>query len=164
MSKKSQTFHTSIDIPAGTRAEIIDLCNQQLADTADLQSQTKQAHWNVKGPEFIALHKLYDDLAEEVEGYVDEIAERVTQLGGFAMGTARMAAANSRLPEFPLDATDGLDTVKALVERYAAYAASTRAAIDESDKLGDKSTADLFTEVSRGIDKALWFLEAHLQK
>ena len=164
MAQKSHTFHTSIDIPAGTRAEIIDLCNQQLADTADLQTQTKQAHWNVKGPEFIALHKLYDDLAEEVEGYVDEIAERATQLGGFAMGTARMAASNSRLPEFPLDATDGLDTVKALVERYAAYAATTRAAIDESDKLGDQATADLFTEVSRGIDKALWFLEAHLQK
>jgi starvation-inducible DNA-binding protein len=158
------TFKTSIDIPAGTRAEVIDLCNQQLADTADLQSQIKQAHWNVKGPEFIALHKLYDDLAEEVEGYVDLIAERVTQLGGYAMGTARMAAANSRLPEIPLDATDGLDTVRALVERYAAYATTTRAAIDETDKIGDMDTADIFTEVSRGIDKGLWFLEAHLQK
>jgi len=92
MTSKSPTFKTSIDIPAGTRAEIIDLCNQQLADTADLQSQIKQAHWNIKGPEFIALHELYDQLAEEVEGYVDEIAERVTQLGGYAMGTARMAA------------------------------------------------------------------------
>lgn len=164
MTTKTPTFKTSIDLPAGTRAEIIDLCNQQLADTADLQSQIKQAHWNIKGPEFIALHELYDQLAEEVEGYVDEIAERVTQLGGYAMGTARMAAANSRLPEFPIDATAGLDTVRALVERYAAYAASTRAAIGESDKSGDAATADLFTEVSRGIDKGLWFLEAHLQK
>lgn len=163
MATKQPTFKTSIDLPAGTRSEMIDLCNQQLADTADLQSQIKQAHWNVKGPQFIALHELYDELAEEVEGYVDLIAERATQLGGYAMGTARMAAANSRLPEFPLDATQGLDTVKALVERYAAYAASSRAAIDESDKVGDKDTADLFTEVSRGIDKGLWFLEAHLQ-
>lgn len=164
MATKTDRFKTSIDIPAGTRAEMIDLCNQQLADTADLQSQIKQAHWNVKGPEFIALHKLYDDLAEEVEGYVDEIAERVTQLGGYAMGTARMAAANSRLPEFPTDATDGLDTVKELVARYAAYAATTRAAIDEADKSGDMATSDMFTEVARGIDKGLWFLEAHLQK
>ncbi len=163
MATRQPTFKTSIDLPAGTRSEMIDLCNQQLADTADLQSQIKQAHWNVKGPEFIALHELYDELAEEVEGYVDLIAERATQLGGYAMGTARMAAANSRLPEFPLDVTQGLDTVKALVERYAAYAASSRAAIDESDKSGDKDTADLFTEVSRGIDKGLWFLEAHLQ-
>jgi starvation-inducible DNA-binding protein len=163
VANKLPTFKTSIDLPAGTRSEIIDLCNQQLADTADLQSQIKQAHWNVKGPEFISLHLLYDTWAEEVEGYIDLIAERVTQLGGYAMGTARMAAENSRLPEFPTDAIQGLDTVRALVERYAAYAASTRAAIDESDKSGDQSTADLFTEVSRGIDKGLWFLEAHLQ-
>jgi starvation-inducible DNA-binding protein len=163
VANKLPTFKTSIDLPAGTRSEIIDLCNQQLADTADLQSQIKQAHWNVKGPEFISLHLLYDTLAEEVEGYIDLIAERVTQLGGYAMGTARMAAENSRLPEFPTDAIQGLDTVRALVERYAAYAASTRAAIDESDKSGDQSTADLFTEVSRGIDKGLWFLDAHLQ-
>jgi starvation-inducible DNA-binding protein len=164
MASKETRFKTSIDIPVGTREEMIDLCNQQLADTADLQSQIKQAHWNVKGPQFIALHELYDTLAEEVEGYVDEIAERVTQLGGYAMGTARMAAKNSRLPEFPTDATEGIDTVKALVERYAAYAASTRAAIDEADKSGDIATSDMFTEISRGIDKGLWFLEAHLQK
>lgn len=163
MAKKEPSFKTSIDLPAGTRTEIIGLCNQQLADTADLQSQIKQAHWNVKGPEFISLHLLYDQLAEEVEGYVDLIAERATQLGGYAMGTARMAAANSRLPEYPVDAIQGLDTVKALVERYANYAASTRAAIDESDKSGDMTSADMFTEISRGIDKGLWFLEAHLQ-
>jgi starvation-inducible DNA-binding protein len=164
VATKPKTFKTSIDIPAGTRAEIIDLCNQQLADTADLQSQIKQAHWNIKGPEFIALHKLYDELAEEVEGYIDEIAERVTQLGGYANGTVRMAAANSRLPEFPTDATLDMDTVAALVERYANYAASTRAAIDEAEKSGDATTADLFTQISGGIDKGLWFLEAHLQK
>jgi starvation-inducible DNA-binding protein len=164
MASQTDRFKTSIDIPAGTRAEMIDLCNQQLADTADLKSQIKQAHWNVKGPQFIALHKLYDELAAEVEMYVDEIAERATQLGGYAMGTARMAAANSRLPEFPTDATEGMDTVKELVARYADYAASTRSAIDEAEKSGDTATADMFTEIARGIDKGLWFLEAHLQK
>ncbi len=164
MARKERTFETSIDIPAGTRAEIIGLCNQQLADTSDLYSQIKQAHWNVKGPEFISLHLLYDSLAEEIEPYVDMIAERVTALGGYATGTTRMAAANSRLPEFPTDVTLGLETVEALVERYANYAASTRAAIEESDKAGDQSTADLFTEISRVVDKGLWFLQAHLQK
>ncbi|HUN08530.1 MAG TPA: DNA starvation/stationary phase protection protein Dps [Aggregatilineales bacterium] len=161
-TKKAPTFKTSIDLPAKTRESVIVLLNQQLADTFDLLSQTKQAHWNVKGMNFIALHKLFDELVDTLEDQVDEIAERVTALGGLAMGTARMAAANSTLPEFPT-VTAGEDVVKALVERYAALAKSTRAAIDTADKAGDADTADLFTGVSRDLDKHLWFLEAHLQ-
>ena len=110
------------------------------------------------------MHKLYDDLAEEVEGYVDELAERVTQLSGVRHGHRPDGRRQLAPAGVPNDATDGLDTVKELVARYAAYAATTRAAIDEADKSGDMATADLFTEVSRGIDKGLWFLEAHLQK
>jgi len=169
-TKKAPTFKTSIDLPAKTRESVIVLLNQQLADTFDLLSQTKQAHWNVKGMNFIALHKLFDELVDTLEDQVDEIAERVTALGGLAMGTARMAAANSTLPEFPTvtageDVVKALveDVVKALVERYAALAKSTRAAIDTADKAGDADTADLFTGVSRDLDKHLWFLEAHLQ-
>lgn len=161
-TKKAPSFKTSIDLPAKTRESVIALLNQQLADTFDLLSQTKQAHWNVKGMNFIALHKLFDELVDTLEDQVDEIAERVTALGGLAMGTARMAAANSTLPEFPA-VTAGEDVVKALVERYAALAKSTRAAIDTADKAGDADTADLFTGVSRDLDKHLWFLEAHLQ-
>ncbi len=156
-------FKTSIDLSPATREEMIELLNQNLADISDLQSQTKQAHWNVKGSQFIALHKLFDELAESLEDYIDDIAERAVEMGGIAMGTNRMSAANSRLPEYPADAADGLVHVKALVERYAAVSANTRTAIDEADKAGDKDTADLFTEVSRGMDKWLWFLEAHLQ-
>jgi starvation-inducible DNA-binding protein len=140
-----------------------NLLNQHLADLSDLYSQTKQAHWNVKGMQFIALHELFDELAGEILGYVDMVAERVTALGGYAMGTARMAAANSQLEEFPLDANDGAAAVKALVDRYAMAAANVRAAIDAADEAGDMATSDLFTEVSRALDKSLWFLEAHLQ-
>lgn len=159
-----KTFTTRIDLAPETRAKMIALLNQQLADTFDLYSQTKQAHWNVKGAQFFQLHELYDKLAEEVEEYVDLIAERVTALGGVALGTVRMSSAASRLPEFPIDVVDSLSTVETVATRYANLAAATRAAIDASAQQGDVDTLDLFTEVSRGLDKALWFLEAHLQK
>ncbi len=163
-SEATRMFPTHIDLPKNTRTTNIALLNQQLADTADLYSQIKQAHWNVKGKDFIALHELFDDLAERMLAFVDEIAERATALGGTAMGTARMAAANSKLPEYPADAIDGTDHLTALVDRYGKYAASTRAAIDTADEHQDMTTADLFTEISRTVDKDLWFLEAHLQK
>jgi starvation-inducible DNA-binding protein len=159
----NRTFTTSIDIDAKARAELVALLNVHLACHFDLLSQTKQAHWNVKGREFIALHKLFDEFAEGLEGYVDMLAERVTALGGYATGTVRMAAAASLLAEYPTSATDGMDHVRALSERYATQARLVRAAIDETDGLGDKDTADLFTEISRDLDKWLWFLEAHLQ-
>src|SRR5471032_2336045 len=115
-----KTFSTRIDIPQELRLSLIKLLNQQLADTLDLQSQVKQAHWNVKGPTFIALHELFDKLAEELEGAIDDLAERVTALGGVAEGTARLAVARSRLPEYPLDIAAGKDHVTALSDRYAA--------------------------------------------
>jgi starvation-inducible DNA-binding protein len=158
-----RSYSTSIDIPAEERAKIVKVLNQHLADAFDLLSQAKQAHWNVKGPDFWQLHKLFDEVAEAAEEWVDEIAERVTALGGYATGTVRMAAAATALPEFPDDITDGMDHVKALAERVAAFTNSARRAIDQTDQLGDADTADLFTEVSRGADKYLYFLEAHLQ-
>jgi starvation-inducible DNA-binding protein len=160
----TRTFPTHIDLPENTREASIELLNQQLADTFDLYSQIKQAHWSIKGKEFIALHEFFDELAERVLGYVDEIAERAVALGGTATGTVRMAAANSTLPEYPLDTFEDMDVVSVLVDRYGKYAASTRAAIDTADEHRDLTTADLFTEISRTIDKDLWFLEAHLQK
>lgn len=112
---------------------------------------------------FIQLHELFDKLADEVLGFTDTIAERMTAMGGTALGTARMSAANSRITEYPDNLVEGTAVVSYLVSTYAALATSTREAIDTADKAGDKDTADLYTEVSRGIDKALWFLEAHLQ-
>jgi starvation-inducible DNA-binding protein len=159
----ARAFPTRIDLAADKRAKLIDLINQQLADTIDLHSQTKHAHWNVKGPSFIALHELFDDLAEELDEAVDMTAERATALGGVALGTLRQGAAKTRLPEFPGDASAGPAVVEALAVRFANLAKTTREAIDTADALGYKSTADLFTEVSRELDKGLWFLEAHLQ-
>jgi len=159
---KNKTSPTRIDIKSKLRDSMTALLNQQLADTLDLYTQVKQAHWNVKGPNFIALHELFDKLAEDLEGPVDDIAERVTALGGVARGTARIAAQESRLAEFPHDRCEGLKAVALLADRYDSLGASTRAAIDTAGKEGDADTADLFTGVSRGLDKALWFLEAHL--
>lgn len=162
--KTKKMFATCIDLAPEVRSEMIALLNQQLADTFDLYSQTKQAHWNVKGAQFYPLHELFDKLAEELVGYTDLIAERATALGGLTQGTVRLSAANSQLAEFPSDVTASMPMVAALAERYAALSASTRQAIEIANDQGDLATADLFTEVSRGLDKALWFLEAHLQE
>jgi starvation-inducible DNA-binding protein len=160
---KPKTYKTSIDLDVETREQMISLLNQQLADTFDLYSQTKQAHWNVKGQQFFQLHELFDQLAGSVLGHVDTIAERATALGGTALGTARMSAAASRLTEYPATVSGSMESVETLAERYAALAATSREAIEKADKLGDMDTADVFTEVSRDLDKSLWFLEAHIQ-
>jgi len=156
-------FKTKNDLSETTRVKAVELLNARLADCTDLQTQTKHAHWNVKGPDFIALHELFDKIAEEVEDYVDEIAERAVQLGGVAEGTARMVAKRSSLAEYPAHAADGRSHVEALSSALAAFGKAARKAIGEANDLGDLDTADLFTEVSRGIDKWLWFVEAHLQ-
>ncbi len=162
-TQTKRTFATRIDIAEASREQLVQLLNVRLADTFDLYSQLKQAHWNVKGSDFIQLHELYDDVAERVLQYVDMIAERATALGGLALGTARMAAAASTLDEYPVGAVEGMDTVAAIADRLAAYGGSVRAGIDAAVELDDQDTADLFTEVSRAIDKDLWFVEAHLQ-
>ena len=161
---KAKMFSTRIDLEANVREQMVELLNTHLAGLFDLFSQTKQAHWNVKGEEFYQLHELYDELAEELLGLVDIVAERATALGGEALGTARMAAGASELEEFPRDAYESVKSVNALADRYATMARSTREAIDKADEAKDMDTADLFTEVSRFLDKSLWFLEAHLQK
>ena len=158
-----RSFRTSVDIPAQTRAKVNVVLNQHLADAFDLMSQAKQAHWNVKGSDFWQLHELFDEVAERASEWVDEFAERVTALGGYATGTVRMAAASSTLPEFPTAITESMDYVRAVAERLAVFTNSAREAIDQTDELGDADTADLFTEVSRCADKYLYFLEAHLQ-
>ena len=154
---------TRNDLPRAVRAKSIALLIARLADCIDLQSQAKQAHWNVKGPSFIALHELFDKINEAVEDYVDDIAERAVQLGGVAEGTARMVAKRSSLAEYPAKAADGRAHVEALSSAMAAFGAAARKGIDQANELGDLDTADLFTEVSRGVDKWLWFVEAHLQ-
>lgn len=159
---KQKMYATRIDIAEDIRAKVANLLNQTLAASLDLKTQTKQAHWNVKGTDFYQLHELFDEMATELEEYVDMVAERVTALGGVALGTARVAASESILPEYPLDAVGGIEHITALADRYGAYGKHLREAIDTTDELGDADTADLYTEISRTIDKRLWFLEAHL--
>jgi len=157
----SKLGSTQNDLPNKTRLDIVILLNQHLADAIDLAYQAKQAHWNVKGPSFIALHELFDEVVEEIEEYVDEIAERAVELGGTALGTVRVSAGRSRLSEYPLDISSGRAHVKALSGALANFGKTSRAAIDATAALGDADTADLFTEVSRGVDKLLWKVEAH---
>ena len=160
---KSIHLETRNDLPSELRDTMISLLNQRLADTFDLYSQIKQAHWNVKGMEFIQLHRFFDELAASVLEYVDLIAERVTALGGVALGTARITAAQSQLPEFPTNLLMGKQLVEVLTQRYAAYGSATRDAINKLAEYGDAVSADVFTEISRTIDKQLWMLEAHRQ-
>jgi starvation-inducible DNA-binding protein len=163
-SVATRQFSTHIDIPMESREQLIALLNEHLADTFDLMSQTKQAHWNVKGTDFYQFHLLFDEIAGELAEFVDSLAERATSLGGYASGTVRMAAENSSLPEYPAEISEGIEHVKALVERFALYAARIRTAIDAAIDLGDQSTGDLYIEISRAVDKRLWFLEAHIQR
>jgi len=156
-------YETENDLPKAARIELIGILNQRLADSIDLQTQLKQAHWNVKGPHFIGLHELFDQIDEAVESYVDLIAERIVQLGGIAEGTARVAAKRSRLEEYPLDIADGHAHVEAVAKALSTFGHEARKTIDEAEELQDADTADICTEISRGIDKWLWFVEAHTQ-
>ena len=155
-------FDTRNDLPVNARVEVTELLNARLADAIDLGAQSKYAHWNVKGPNFIALHELFDKVAESLEDQVDVLAERITALGGRAHGTIASVARQSTLKPYPEDIAEGLAHVDALSAALADYAAKVRAAIATADRLGDADSADLFTGISRDTDKYLWFLEAHL--
>jgi starvation-inducible DNA-binding protein len=160
----NELHHTHNDLPAQTRTGMIPILNARLADTIDLLHQAKQAHWNVKGRNFIALHKLFDEIAEAADEHMDLIAERAVQLGGVAEGTIQIGARRSELEPYPLEISDDQDHVAAMSAALAAYGKRVRQAIDQSDELGDKDTADMFTEISRAADKYLWFVESHLDR
>ena len=162
-TEQTRLFPTKNDLPADVRTRAIQLLNRRLADCIDLQTQCKQAHWNVKGPSFIGLHKLFDEINSDVEEYVDLIAERIIQLGGVAEGTARCAAERSSLREYPMDIADGEEHVDALSTALASFGRMCREGIDTTGEMDDADTADILTEISRGIDKWLWFVEAHQQ-
>ena len=155
-------YPTHNDLPERTRKRAIDLLQARLADAIDLGLQAKQAHWNVKGPQFIALHELFDGIHTRIQPQVDDLAERIVQLGGTANGTIQAARAATSLPEYPLDLVAGRAHVEALAASLAVWGKAVRAAIDDAAAFGDADTADLLTEISRAADKDLWFVEAHL--
>jgi starvation-inducible DNA-binding protein len=156
-------YPTKNDLPEAGRREAVGLLNQRLADCIDLQCQCKQAHWNVKGPSFIALHKLFDEINEAVEDYVDLLAERVVQLGGIAEGTIGVVQERTTLPGYPLTLTSGPEHVAALADALAGFGRTVRVGIEEMNELEDADSADILTEISRGVDQWLWFVEAHAQ-
>jgi starvation-inducible DNA-binding protein len=158
----ARTYRTSVGVPEHNRQAIIALLNARLADSTDLRTQVKWAHWNVKGLHFMQLHELFDSVASHIEEQTDSLAERVTTLGGVANGTVREAAAKSGLKEADLSASDGPGMLKFLFHNVAHHANALRTAVQESDDLGDAITADLCTQLTRELDKDLWFLEAHI--
>ena len=162
-SSGTKLFPTKNDLPEDRRVEVIALLNQRLAEAIDLQTQCKQAHWNVKGLSFIGLHKLFDDINEDVEHYVDLIAERVVQLGGVAEGTIGAVEDRSKLPDYPIGIATGPEHVAALSDALSAFGRAARMAIEEMNELEDADSADMLTDISRGVDKWLWFVEAHQQ-
>ncbi len=156
-------YPTQNSLSEKIRTQIVVLLQGHLSNSLDLSSQAKQAHWNVKGPDFISLHELFDKIAEDSEEYNDLIAERIVQLGGIAEGTLRTAAKRTQLPEYPLNISAGHDHVNALARSLASYGDHVRRAISLTSELMDQDTADIFTEISRQVDKYLWFVEAHVQ-
>ena len=155
---------TKNDLPETKRSKVVELLAHRLADVTDLRLQAKQAHWNVKGPSFYELHLLFDKVAEETDEYVDLIAERIVQLGGFAEGTVKVAAKRTSLKEYPLSLVGGREHADYLSNAICATGKQVRAAIDATAEIGDADTADVLTEISRGLDKNLWMVEAHLQE
>jgi starvation-inducible DNA-binding protein len=155
---------TRNDLQSNTKSVAIELLNARLADTIDLALLTKQAHWNLKGPQFIAIHEMLDGFRTEIDGHADTMAERVVQLGGTALGTTQAVAKGTTLAPYPMDIYAIKDHLAALIERYGKVANAIRKAVDAAAEAGDADTADIFTGASRGLDKALWFLEAHVQE
>jgi starvation-inducible DNA-binding protein len=155
---------TNNDLKSNAKTVAMGLLNARLADAIDLALVTKQAHWNLKGPQFIGIHLMLDGFRTEQDEWVDTMAERITQIGGTALGTTQAVTNGTSLPPYPTDIYAIMDHLKELITRYAKVANAIRAAIDQADEAGDADTADIFTEVSRGLDKQLWFLEAHMQE
>jgi starvation-inducible DNA-binding protein len=156
-------YQTKNTLPEKIRTASAAILQDNLVRSIDIMLQAKQAHWNVKGPQFIALHELFDKITEDSEEWVDNMAERIVQFGLVAEGTVQVVAQKTKQPVYPLKASSGREHLQALSDSLSAYATSVRSAIDETGKLGDADTADLFTGVSRAAEKYLWFLEAHLQ-
>ncbi|MBK7642897.1 MAG: DNA starvation/stationary phase protection protein Dps [Planctomycetes bacterium] len=163
MKSTTRLHPTKNPLPLASREKLVDLLNSRLATAIDLQLQSKQAHWNVKGPSFIALHELFDQVATMATGNVDDLAERIVQLGGSAHGTLQSVSAGTKLRPYPEAISNGSDHVEALGHALAAFGTQIREGIELADEYGDPATADQLTAMAEAVEKQLWFVEAHQQ-
>ena len=161
-TKTTGAHQTRNDLPSNSKTTAIGLLNARLADSIDLALVTKQAHWNMRGPNFIAVHEMIDGFRSKIDTHVDTIAERVVQLGGIALGSTQAVAGATNLDPYPLDISKVEDHLHALADRYGKVANAVRGGIDALDEAGDADSADILTNYSRDLDKALWFIEAHI--
>jgi len=159
---KRQKFASNVALPDSTKDDLVKQLNTTLGTASDLVSQVKQAHWNIKGPHFVARHELFDELADHLRESVDDIAERIGTLGGYAEGTVRMASESTKLEGYDRNAIQGVDHVKALVQRYGTFSALLRKQVEATAKFGDPATEDLLTETLRQSELDMWFLESHV--
>lgn len=143
-------------LPEDQQAKLIEILNRRLADAIDLQLQSRQAYWNVKGATFLSLRELFDRVAMEVEAYANLIAERIMQLGGKAEGTAQAVAERSALDGYGLARASHNESLATMLADFGRH---TRYASAQAIELMDDDTAALFTEIARGIDKWLWVVE-----
>lgn len=153
----------AIALKNNAKSAVIDVLNARLADAIDLALITKQAHWNLKGPNFIAIHEMLDPMRASLDNHVDIIAERIAQLDGVALGTSQIVAKTTSLDAYPTDISKAVDHLAALADRYAKLANQAREDIDTTDEAGDAGTADILTAFSRDLDKNLWFIKSHLE-
>ena len=163
-AKGIHNHRTRNDTSDNAKKVSVETLQARLADGITLALDIKQAHWNLKGPQFIGIHEMLDGFRDRMDDFTDKMAERFTQLGGTARGTVQSCSSETKLAPYPLDYYAIADHLAALIDRYATFGNAVRENIDETDEAGDPDTADLFTEVSRGVDKDLWFLEAHVQE
>lgn len=151
-----------IDLGNNVRESMVGTLNETLATAIDLMLQTKEAHWNIRGENFIALHKFFDELHDVVREHVDTIAERITSLGGFAEGRLQKVSERTALKPYPSN-TKEAEHLAALAAGFAGLGKDARANIDKTTEAGDADTADLYTALSRDMDKYLWMIEAHIE-
>ncbi len=159
----NRMYETRIALSAETKAKVVEVMQERLAEALDMYSQAKFAHWNVKGDNFYQLHLVFDSVADHVFPQIDAIAERLTQLGGVANGTVRQAAMVSKIPEYKVDLIAGMEHVAALADALGHYCAELREASDKIDEIGDEPTSDFFKQLVVEAEEQLYFLESHLE-
>jgi starvation-inducible DNA-binding protein len=159
----NRMYKTRVALPEDVKAKVVEVMQERLAEALDMYSQAKFAHWNVKGENFYQLHLVFDSVAETIFPQIDQIAERLTQLGGVANGTVRQAAMVSRIPEYNVDLVAGMDHVCALADALGHYCKELREASDKIDEIGDEPTSDFFKQLVVEAEEQLYFLESHLE-